>query len=158
MPLSLPQFPTTAVDYNLTNAAAFTFKSPLTIAGGSTLHTAGHIFIQNGYNLFAYGFIQFPTDTGKITIGAASDVGLARVAAGVMEINNGTAGALRDLKVRNVITTPTTVATLTAAATAGSGARSFVTDATATVFLSVAAGGGSNKVPVVSDGSNWLIG
>lgn len=54
--------------------------------------------------------------------------------------------------------TATTVAGLTAAATAGAGARSFVTDATATTFLSTVAGGGANKVPVVSDGTNWLIG
>lgn len=57
-----------------------------------------------------------------------------------------------------VVTQSTTVAGLTAAATAGAGARSFVTDATATTFLSVVAGGGANKVPVVSDGTNWLIG
>ena len=52
----------------------------------------------------------------------------------------------------------TVVGSLPAAATAGSGARAFVTDATATTFLSTVAGGGSNKVPVVSDGTNWLIG
>ena len=51
-----------------------------------------------------------------------------------------------------------TVANLAAAATAGAGARAFVTDANATTFLSTVAGGGSNKVPVVSDGTNWLIG
>ena len=56
------------------------------------------------------------------------------------------------------VTGSTTVASLPAAATAGSGARSFVTDATATTFLSTVAGGGANKVPVVSDGTNWLIG
>jgi hypothetical protein len=50
------------------------------------------------------------------------------------------------------------VSALTAAATAGAGARDFVTDATAVAFLSVVAGGGANKVPVVSDGTNWLIG
>ena len=50
------------------------------------------------------------------------------------------------------------VAGLPSAATAGAGARAFVTDANATTFLSVVAGGGSNKVPVVSDGTNWLIG
>ena len=55
-------------------------------------------------------------------------------------------------------TQSTTVAGLMSAATAGSGARAFVTDATATTFLSTVAGGGSNKVPVVSDGTNWLIG
>jgi hypothetical protein len=52
----------------------------------------------------------------------------------------------------------TVVASLPAAATVGAGARHFVTDATATTFLSTVAGGGANKVPVVSDGTNWLIG
>jgi hypothetical protein len=52
----------------------------------------------------------------------------------------------------------TVVSGLPSAATAGAGARAFVTDATATTFLSTVAGGGSNKVPVVSDGANWLIG
>ena len=73
-----------------------------------------------------------------------------------------------DIKVRNVLAaggngsyvqTPSmTVTNLPSAATAGAGARAFVTDATATTFLSTVAGGGSNKVPVVSDGTNWLIG
>lgn len=57
-----------------------------------------------------------------------------------------------------VKTVATTVASLPSASTAGAGARSFVTDATATTFLSTVAGSGSNKVPVVSDGTNWLIG
>ena len=51
----------------------------------------------------------------------------------------------------------TTVASLPSAASYPGG-RAFVTDATATTFLSTVAGGGSNKVPVVSDGTNWLIG
>lgn len=85
-------------------------------------------------------------------VAAAQDAGLARVAAGVIKVTNGSIGA-------GVIQTPAlTVATLPAAATAGAGARSFVTDATATTFLSTVAGGGVNKVPVVSDGTNWLIG
>lgn len=52
----------------------------------------------------------------------------------------------------------TTVASLPSASTAGAGARSFVTDANATTFHATVAGGGANKVPVVSDGTNWLIG
>jgi hypothetical protein len=52
----------------------------------------------------------------------------------------------------------TTVAGLPSASTAGSGARAFVTDATVTTFLSTVVGAGANKVPVVSDGTNWLIG
>ena len=56
------------------------------------------------------------------------------------------------------VTGATTVAGLPAAATAGAGARCFVTDATATTFLSTVVGGGANKVPVVCDGTLWLIG
>lgn len=56
------------------------------------------------------------------------------------------------------VTGSLTVAALPAAATAGAGARAFVTDANATTFLTTVAGGGANKVPVVSDGTNWLIG
>ena len=55
----------------------------------------------------------------------------------------------------------TVVASLPAAATAGAGARAFVTDATLSMTLGIGttvAGGGANKVPVYSDGTNWLIG
>ena len=96
------------------------------------------------------------------------DAGFSRNADGVVEFNNGTAGTYRDVKLRNLLAgggngsyvqTPSmTVANLAAAATAGAGARAFVTDANATTFLSTVAAGGSNKVPVVSDGTNWLIG
>lgn len=52
-----------------------------------------------------------------------------------------------------------TVAELPPASTVP-GARAFVTDATPpTTFLStLSGGGGTNKVPVVSDGTDWLIG
>jgi len=51
-----------------------------------------------------------------------------------------------------------TVATLPTAANAGAAARAYVTDASATTFASVVASGGANKVPVYSNGTNWLIG
>lgn len=63
-----------------------------------------------------------------------------------------------NLLITMIGTGSTVVASLPAAATAGAGARAFVTDATATTFHSTVAGGGSNKVPVCSDGTNWLIG
>lgn len=50
------------------------------------------------------------------------------------------------------------VASLPDAFKAGAGARAMVSDATATTFASTVSGGGANKVPVVSDGTNWLIG
>lgn len=51
-----------------------------------------------------------------------------------------------------------TVAGLPSASASGAGARAMVSDATATTFASTVSGGGANKVPVVSDGTNWLIG
>lgn len=86
---------------------------------------------------------------------ASQDCGIARKAAGVTEINNGTAGTYAGTA---FTTGSQTVAQLPAANSAGAGARAFVTDATATTFLSTVAGGGANAVPVVSNGTNWLIG
>lgn len=60
-----------------------------------------------------------------------------------------------------VKTTGKAVASLVSAATAGAGARDFVTDALTTLALGLGttvAGGGSNKVPVHSDGTNWIYG
>lgn len=60
-----------------------------------------------------------------------------------------------------VVTLSTVVASLPSASTAGSGARAFVTDASTTVILGLGAtvaGGGANKVPVYSDGTNWIVG
>jgi len=54
--------------------------------------------------------------------------------------------------------TSTTVANLPPAGNMSTGTRGFVTDATSTTFHSTVAGGGANKVPVVTDGTNWLIG
>ena len=92
----------------------------------------------------------------RITLNRASqDCGIARKAAGVIEINNGTAGTYAGTA---FTTGSQTVAQLPAAATAGAGARAFVTDATVTTFASTVVGGGANGVPVVSNGTNWIIG
>lgn len=133
----------------------------LNLAGNACWGTAH----PAGINTFATGYFGF-SNTSNAT--GSADTALYRNASGVVEINNGTAGTFRDLKLRNLLAgggngsyvqTPSmTVANLASAATAGAGARAFVTDATATTFLSVVAGGGANKVPVVSDGTNWLIG
>jgi len=112
------------------------------------------------------------SDTGFLNFGAlggeTANAAISLNASGVLEVNNRTAGTFRDLKLRSLLAgggngsyvqTPSmTVANLASAATAGAGARAFVTDATATTFLTTVSGGGANKVPVVSDGTNWLIG
>lgn len=51
-----------------------------------------------------------------------------------------------------------TVATLPVAATVGAGSRAYVTDADTPVFGSAVVGGAAAKVPVYSDGTDWLVG
>lgn len=99
-------------------------------------------------------------NTGVTGLGSMSTQSAASVAITGGAIDGTPIGATTQSTGRftTVRTNSATVATLPAAATAGQGARSFVTDATATTFLSIVAGGGANKVPVVSDGANWLIG
>lgn len=126
----------------------------------------------NGTEKARFNSTELNLGTYKInwaaTVGGAADAGLTRNAAGVVEVNNGTAGTFRDLKLRNLlaaggngsyIQTPSmTVANLAAAATAGAGARAFVTDALAPVWGAAVAGAGAVKVPVYSDGAGWFVG
>ena len=96
------------------------------------------------------------------------DSAIARNAAGVLEVNSSVAGTYRDLKLRNLLAgggngsyvqTPSMAfADLAAAATAGQGARAFISNGASAVFGVAAAGGGANKVPVYSDGTNWIVG
>lgn len=53
---------------------------------------------------------------------------------------------------------PTTTVAGLASYSPSAGARCFVTDATGTMFMSPVVGGGSIGVPVVYDGTDWLIG
>lgn len=53
---------------------------------------------------------------------------------------------------------PGLVADLPLATTAGLGAQSFVTDATSGTFGAAVVGGGAHKVPIYSDGTQWLVG
>lgn len=85
------------------------------------------------------------------------DIGITRNAAGVLEINNGTAGTYRDLILRRSQHNGVTVADLPAAAAGNAGSIQYVTDANATTIGSTVAGGGANKVMVWSDGAAWKI-
>ena len=145
------------------------FRLDAASGGGVRLEYAGNLesrMSSSGVDLRSNGLISWSNSAGQADNSPFTCLG--RNADGVLEVNNQSAGTYRDLKLRNLlagggngsyIQTPSmTVANLASAATAGAGARAFVTDATATTFLSTVAGGGSNKVPVVSDGTNWLIG
>jgi len=103
--------------------------------------------------------------SGHVCMGTTTDNGLLTVAGNIMpEADNTRSLGSSTYRFANgyfggtVRSGSYTVATLPSAATVGAGARAFVTDATATTFASTVAGGGSNKVPVTSDGTNWIIG
>jgi hypothetical protein len=90
------------------------------------------------------------------------DAGLQRPAASTVQVTTGTAGVSGDLILRNLtasgLTTlgTYTVATLPSAA-ANAGALAQVTDSSVTTNGSTVAGGGANRVPVFSDGTNWIV-
>lgn len=112
---------------------------------------ANTLALRNGANAQAFNVYNTYTDASNYERAAltwSSNVAYLRAQ------NAGTGSA----RLMVPVTGSTTVASLPSASTAGAGARSFVTDANATTFLSTVAGGGANKVPVVSDGTNWLIG
>ena len=88
-------------------------------------------------------------------LNTGTDTGLARAAAAVPEINNGTKGTYTGTALR---LGTQTIAQLPTAATAGSGARATVSDALAPAFGATVAAGGAVVTPVYSDGTNWKVG
>lgn len=94
------------------------------------------------------------TVDGKTTISAASNFAFASPPAlGSTTPNKAT--------VTYVVTVAVALSSLPSAATAGVGARAFITDSTQTIIAGIgttAVGGSTNKVPVYSDGTNWIIG
>lgn len=127
--------------------------TPIAIGGNAVLYgdAANVLSLQNSTNAQTFRVYNTYTDASNYernTINWSSNVCYQR------NQNAGTGSA----RLYIPVTGATTVAGLPTAATAGAGARAFVTDANATTFLSTVAGGGANNVPVVSDGTNWLIG
>ena len=183
-----PAGSTTQVQYNNAGAfgasSAFTYQEVATSSRLSFIGTGGdtqivctnlHIHPSGAYGNALFGLNyqakviisgvgQYGWASSTNVAGALADTTLSRNAAGVVEINNGTANTYRDLKLRNLISSggvvtlsSFTVATLPSAATSGAGAMAYVTDANATTARSTVAAGGANKVLVFSDATNWLI-
>lgn len=71
---------------------------------------------QSGLRMSSTPFITWTSGSNNLS---GFDLGLYRNAAGVLEINNGTAGTFRDLRIRDLITTLATPASASAACTAG---------------------------------------
>jgi hypothetical protein len=86
----------------------------------------------------------------------SQDTSFARVAAGLIEANNGTAAGVAFVRLNGVV-----VASLPACSATYQGARGTVTNASQTFTAgigAIVAGGGANIVPVFCDGTNWRIG
>jgi hypothetical protein len=130
------------------------------------------------YGITIFGDTTGSGGPGRIQLGASDhivwgnndsshlgsiDTGVFRNSAGVLEINDGTLGSFRDIRLRNLTAsaalkaTPTTFASLTEAATAGDGAIQNITDGATTTLGAIATGGGSLKQTVRSDGTNWRV-
>ena len=116
-----------------------------------------------------YSRIQIPASytlcwsTSSLTAKATVDTGLTRNAAGVVEVNNGTAGTFRDLKLRSLISSGGTITlsnyTVATLPTAASNTHAIVavTDGNASpTYRGAVTGGGSTKGVVYCDGSSWM--
>ena len=130
--------------------------------GGTSYNSNGLLAVGDGSYLGIRntGGLYWVTSTNPVSNSAQT--GIISPSAGVVEINNGTAGTRRDLQLRNLsadglITLGAyTVATLPAAAS-NTGAIAQVTDSSVTANGSTVAGSGANRVVVFSNGSNWDV-
>lgn len=131
----------------------------------SWLNNANNCLQLGGISSSFAGIQQSGT---TVTIGLADNTaGGALVASGTLAVTltlavtgattfTGAVTCAATLRLGNYI-----VSGLPAAATAGVGATAFVTDGSTTLILGLGltvAGSGSNKVPVYSDGTNWIVG
>lgn len=136
---------------------------PTYIAVGNT------VTIPNNYQgLFGYPI----TVDGALEVeGILIDVNDSTVPAGnisYVQYNNGNlmggSASFTFVDSTGVLTAPlvktsaTTFSGLPLPSIVGAGVRSFITDASTTTFLATVTGGGSNSVPVVSNGTNWIVG
>jgi hypothetical protein len=83
-----------------------------------------------------------------------SDAGLGRNAAGVIEVDNGTAGTYRDILTRGLRTNAVTFANRIASPVEGT--YQAFTDSTTNVSGATITGGGSNHVSGYYNGTNWV--
>jgi hypothetical protein len=141
-------------DYGDTNVANWTFAGTAVLNGGwnvggwfaTNAAAAGGIGFGSGH------FLKWGSSSTNTNFSA--DVGLYRNAAGVLEVNSGTAGAYRDLLARSIRGAAVAFASLP---TAVEGMLVAVTDSTTTTWGATITGGGSSHVLAYYNGTNWTV-
>lgn len=154
------------LDYGGTTTAAIsiptTSTNPVTIGGAGLLANAGGSIgvtgasksqmTTSGFDLPVAGLATW---SSTATGGASRDTGIARVSAGVIEINNATAGTYGDILARghrfNAVTFASAIATPT------EGTCQWFTDSTTITFGATITGGGANHTMGCYDGTNWVV-
>jgi hypothetical protein len=116
--------------------------------GVGVYRNGNRIWIENGSN-----FIGF--EGMGVYFGTGDDTVLARNAAGVVEVNNGTLGTYRDLLARGLRSNAVTFANAIAAPVEGT-LQAF-TDSSTNTWGATITGGGANHVLGYFDGTNWTV-
>lgn len=116
-------------------------------SNAARLTASGSIVANNRY----FGFSSTSTSGGSV------DTAFYRNAAGVIEINNGTAGTLRDILARQHRRTAVAVASLQTCNAGNTGSDATVNDALAPAWGVTVANGGAAFALVVCNGTNWTV-
>lgn len=132
---------------------SFTIPSTTFSAFGVEDNVGGTSFATSLANAFFF----MHTHDIQFAPGLASTV-IFRSGGGVSIGTTTDPGATNFLAAGWVQTGVVAVGSLPTCNAAAKGARHFVNDANATTFASTVAGGGANNVPVVCNGTNWIIG
>lgn len=119
-------------DAYLSNALYVTSVTSSSIAASGTITATGNV---TGGNLVTSGTVSVTafTATGNVT---ANNV----------------------ISSTTIKTNSTVYSNLPLPGAAGAGSRAFITDSDTVTFLSIVSGGGSNAVPVISNGTDWIVG
>ncbi len=153
----------------LRNAAANASSGILLVPAGDIYFygqggtSVAHAITGRGISVTSTQCVGFCSGNADATF---ADIAFGRVDSNTIEANNGTlvanGGSLRGLRVSNLTASGlTTLGTYTVAtlpsASANAGALAQVTDSSVTTNGSTVAGGGANRVPVFSNGTNWIV-
>ena len=146
----MPYFISTGNSYIVQENFQGLFYEPIDIEGefevdGILIDVSGEV--ANAHYATTAGTVTTATQPNITSVGTLTSLSVS----GNASIGNVTTTGV-------IKSTATVVGSLPPAATVGAGARSFVTDSNTTEFLAIVGAGGTNAVPVVSNGTNWVVG